>query len=76
MTQINAFIENTYPDFEIDDVVVLDNVQKRTNYILKDEEIFSKSCLVDCEFESVLCGSFGVHGAAGTLEDGDVYELN
>lgn len=32
--------------------------------------------LIDFEFESVLCGSFGVHGAAGTLEDGDSYELN
>ena len=66
MTQINAFIENTYPDFEIDDVVVLDNVQKITNYILNDKEIFSKSCLVDCEFESisfdiVLCNNEDIH---------------
>lgn len=66
MTQINAFIENTYPDFKIDDVIVLDNVQKMTGYILNDNEIFSKSCLVDCEFESisfdiVLCNNDDIH---------------
>ncbi len=66
MTVINAFIENIYPDFNINEVIVSDNVQKISGFILKDINIFSKSCLKDYKFKTlsfdiVLCDNEYIH---------------
>ena len=66
MTTINAFVENTYPDFDIDEVKVFNNVSKLTDFIIKDRDIFSKSCLKDYKFsvisfDIVLCNNEDIH---------------
>lgn len=62
MTIINAFVENTYSDFDIDEVKVFNDAAKITDFILKDCEILSKSCLRDYKynvisFDIVLCNN-------------------
>lgn len=66
MTTINAFVENTYPDFDIDEVKVFNNVSKLTDFIIKDRDIFSKSCLKNYKFsvisfDIVLCNNEDIH---------------
>lgn len=66
MTIVNAFVENTYPDFDIDEVKVFNNTAKMTEFIIGDSEIFSKSCLKDYDFTTlsfdiVLCNNEDIH---------------
>lgn len=66
MTAINAFIENTYSDFFIDEVKVFNNIQKITAFFLSDSNIFSKSCLSEYSFDTVsfdivLCDNKDIH---------------
>ena len=53
MTNINLFIENTYSDFFIDEKLIYDNTLKMTNYILSQQEIVEKSCLVNRSFSEL-----------------------
>ena len=66
MTTINAFIENTYPEFKIDEIKVYNDVVRITEFILKDNDIFSVSCLKDYKFDTVsfdvvLCNNEDIH---------------
>ncbi len=67
MTIVNVFIENIYENFEIDDVKILNNVKKITDFILKDDEVYKNSCLKDYDFDTisfdiVLCNNDYIHG--------------
>lgn len=66
MTVINVFIENTYSEFNVDEVKISDNVKKISDFIIKNEDIFSKSCLKDYKFsilsfDIVLCDNEYIH---------------
>lgn len=66
MVQINAFLENTYPDFEIDEINISNNIKKITSFLIKDKEIISKSCLNKYKFniisfDIVLCNNEDIH---------------
>lgn len=45
MTKLNIFLENTYESYDIDDVLIHKNIVKMTDYIFKDNNIMSNSCL-------------------------------
>ena len=53
MTNINVFIENTYENYNIDEVVVYNKVLKMTEHILSDNDVMLKSCLNDRKYETV-----------------------
>lgn len=76
MITINAFIENTYPDFELDEVKIYNNVIKITDYILKNDDIYSKSCLKEYKFKTisfdiVLCNNDEIHRINKEYRDKD-----
>ena len=53
MININVFIENTYPDFDIDDVKISDDVKKISRFILSDVEITKKSCISNYKYKTI-----------------------
>ncbi len=53
MTNLNIFLENTYEDYNIDEVVVHKKVVKMTEYIFADNDVMSKSCLEGRNYETV-----------------------
>lgn len=53
MTNLNIFLENTYDNYNIDDVAIQKKVVKMTEYIFKDNDVMSKSCLNNREYETV-----------------------
>ena len=53
MTELNIFIENTYEKYKIDEVKIYNDVIKMTDFILKDNEIISKSCLFKLQFNTI-----------------------
>lgn len=66
MAIINVFIENIYEDFKIDDVKILNDIKKITDFILKDSEIYKNSCLNEYKFDTisfdiVLCDNEYIH---------------
>lgn len=66
MTAINVFIENTYPNYNIDDVKVYNDTVKITDFIIKDKEIIKNSCLNGYKFNTisfdiVLCNNEDIH---------------
>ena len=76
MITINVFIENTYPDFDIDEVKVYKDTIKITEYIINQPEIYSKSCLKDYKFETlsfdiVLCNNEDIHRINKEYRDKD-----
>lgn len=76
MTEFNVFIENTYDSFDIDEVKVFEDVKKITDFILKDKEIYSKSCLVNYKFkvisfDIVFCNNDDIHRINKEYRDKD-----
>lgn len=76
MAEFNIFIENTYDSFDIDEVKVFNDVKKITDFILKDKEIFSKSCLFDYKFkvisfDIVFCNNDDIHRINKEYRDKD-----
>lgn len=66
MKTLNIFIENIYPDFDINEIGVLENLKKITSYFLDEQEILSNSCLADYSygtlcFDVVLCDNQKIH---------------
>ena len=71
MTKLNVFIENIYPDFNleekiIDEKKVLTGTKKILKYFLESEEIIDKSCLKGYEyktlsFDIVFCDNEKIH---------------
>ena len=53
MTKLNIFIENTYENYEIDEVSVFNDVIKIADYIFADKLIMSKSCLNKYKYKTV-----------------------
>ncbi len=53
MTNLNIFLENTYEDYDIDEVMVHNNIVKMTDYIFKDNAIMSNSCLNKYKYDVV-----------------------
>lgn len=53
MTKINIFIENTYEDYEIDEVSIYNDVVKMSDFILSDKLLISKSCLQNCQYDTL-----------------------
>ncbi len=53
MTNLNIFLENTYENYDIDEVKTYNNVVKMAEYIFQDKEIMSLSCLCDVEYTSI-----------------------
>ena len=54
MTDFNIFIENTYPNFDIDEIKVHKDVLKISEYIFKDKEIIKKSCLKSYKYKNIV----------------------
>lgn len=53
MVQINIFVENTYEEFNIDEVRVFNNSVKITEYLISNNDVFKKSCLNKYKFKSI-----------------------
>ncbi len=54
MTNLNIFLENTYENYKkIDEVNIYNNVVKIADYIFKNPEIMTKSCLSGKKYETV-----------------------
>lgn len=53
MTNLNIFLENTYEEYNIDDVAIHKQVVKMTEHIFKDNDVMSKSCLEGRKYETV-----------------------
>ena len=53
MTKLNIFIENTYENYEIDEVSVFNDVLKMADFILTDKSLIKKSCLKDYKPDTV-----------------------
>ena len=53
MQTLNIFVENIYPDFEIDEIKVLSKTRKLTEFILSQENVFANSCLRDYKFDTL-----------------------
>ena len=64
--KINIFVENNYPEFEINDVKFHDDTKKMFNYAVSLDEIKEKYCLKDKIFDTVvfdivLCNDAEIH---------------
>lgn len=64
--KINIFVENNYPEFEINDVKFHDDTKKMFNYAVSLDEIKEKYCLKDKIFDTVvfdivLCNDEEIH---------------
>ncbi len=53
MKTLNIFIENIYPDFEIDEVKVLGNLKKITEFFLENDAILNSSCLKGYKYDTL-----------------------
>ncbi len=53
MTKLNIFIENTYQNYEIDEVSVYNDVIKIADFIFDDANLLSKSCLAEYTYKTV-----------------------
>lgn len=53
MTNLNIFLENTYENYDIDDVLIHKNIVKMTEYIFQDNIIMHNSCLQKYKYDTV-----------------------
>ena len=53
MAQINVFVENTYENYEIDEVKAYNDAVKITNFLFAQDEVMKNSCLNGEEYEQV-----------------------
>lgn len=53
MAQINVFVENTYENYEIDEVKAYQDALKITNFLFAQDEVMKDSCLNGEEYEQV-----------------------
>ncbi len=53
MTQINVFLENTYDEYEIDEVKAYNDALKITNFLFSQKEVMKDSCLANEKYEAV-----------------------
>ncbi len=53
MPELNIFLENTYESFNIDEISVHKDVLKMADFIFKNNDIISKSCLADCTYNTI-----------------------
>ena len=53
MTNLNIFLENTYENYNIDEVFVHEKIVEMTNHIFDDSDVMSKSCLDGRNYETV-----------------------
>lgn len=53
MAQINVFVENTYENYEIDEVKAYNDAIKITNFLFAQDEVMKDSCLAGEEYEQV-----------------------
>lgn len=76
MPEFNIFIENTYPEFGIDDLKLHKDVVKMTEFIFKDTELMKKSCLAGLKysvisFDIVLTANDKIHEINREYRDKD-----
>ena len=53
MTKINVFIENTYKEYETDEVSIYKDVIKISDFIFADSKLISKSCLCEYKYKTI-----------------------
>ena len=53
MSKINLFVENTYENYEIDEVKAYNDALKITNFLFSQDEVMKTSCLNAEEYEQV-----------------------
>ena len=53
MAQINVFVENTYENYEIDEVKAYNDAIKITNFLFAQDEVMKNSCLNGEEYSQV-----------------------
>ncbi len=53
MTEYNIFIENTFTDYEIDEIKIYNNIKKITEYLFSMPDVYNNSCLKDVEYKTV-----------------------
>ena len=53
MNKINVFVENTYENYDIDEVKAYNDALKITDFLFTQESVMKNSCLADEEYEQV-----------------------
>ncbi len=53
MNKINVFVENTYEDYDIDEVKAYNDTLKITNFLFAQKSVMKNSCLANEEYEQV-----------------------
>lgn len=53
MTNLNIFLENTYPEYNIDEVLIHKDIVKMADYIFEDKNIITRSCLEGYKYDSI-----------------------
>ena len=66
MAKLNIFIENIYPEFNLEGKKVLSGTKKILKYFLGSDDVFSNSCLKDYDFKTltfdiVFCDNEKIH---------------
>lgn len=53
MAEYNIFLENTYPEYKIDEKKVYDDTVKMAEFLLGTDEVMQASCLNDVDYETL-----------------------
>ena len=53
MSSINIFLENTYDEYNIDEVAIYNDIVKMAEYIFSDSNVMNQSCLKNYEYNTV-----------------------
>ncbi len=53
MSSINIFLENTYDEYNIDEVAIHNDIVKMSEYIFSDSTVMNQSCLKNYEYNTV-----------------------
>ena len=53
MINLNIFLENTYEEYNIDEIAIHKDIVKMAEYIFADSTVMAQSCLKDYEYNTV-----------------------
>ena len=69
MTDLNIFLENSYEEYNIDEVKIYNNVKKMAEYIFENKQIMEKSCLYGLDYNTI---SFDIV----LMNNEDIHKIN
>ena len=69
MTDLNIFLENSYEEYNLDEVKIYKNVKKMAEYIFENKQIMEKSCLYGLDYNTI---SFDIV----LMNNEDIHKIN